>query len=89
MADEHEQMQNPQQENIIDKDFDYGNMTDNDTIQVLGFEFKWGDLKEICDEKGIAYKDSLSKVILNIPRVRDYIKELQTDAQNKNHEIVN
>ena len=54
---------------IIDDDFDYTVLQDDDVITLLGYKVEWKTIKEVMDERNLSYDESLPIIICTIKNI--------------------
>jgi len=54
---------------IIDDNFDYNSLQDDDVITVLGYNIQWYIIKQVMDEKNMSYDKSLPIILYTIKNI--------------------
>ena len=54
---------------IIDDNFDYNSLQDDDVIAVLGYNIQWNIIKQVMDEKNMSYDKSLPIILYTIKNI--------------------
>jgi len=54
---------------IIDDNFDYYSLQDDDVITVLGYNIQWYIIKQVMDEKNMSYDKSLPIILHTIKNI--------------------
>ena len=47
----------PTQEQVVEQELPYGTMMDDEDIVIGEYRVKWGTIREVLDEKGLAHTD--------------------------------
>jgi hypothetical protein len=54
---------------IIDDNFDYNSLQDDDVITILGYNIQWNIIKQVMDEKNMSYDKSLPIILYTIKNI--------------------